>query len=564
MHDIPVEVREAAQAYTRLPVVDAEITADTYVIEPRGPLPTAPRIVIDRRTGRVIEARERARRAVAFTYRTSPARDRAPELLELPLPIVGSTLDGPLLSATSCVDRNAVRTILGRSIHACTLERVAIANAVDELRYPPSDTPRAADPFAEVSAYFHTARALAYFGWQGKKIDVVASARIASGLLDGDDARAARADLPLEPLPAAFFLPSADAFGELNGSPPAIWLGQGEVRDFSYDGDVVYHETTHAVLQEILPPHGAYRFTSQGVTSEPEAIEEGLADYFAAAISGDPLVGEWVGGEYPSEVRSVKTGTPCSDWTGEPHADGLLLASALWNANVDPKIVFAALHSVTELSFASVTRTISRSLDTDSAERFATEIHRLGMGDQGCDLVSTITPEQSLSGPFVVLGTDQVRDATIVPSTRQIRVEVPEPARGGTLRVSFSAAKTPPALFGRRDATFDPVILVQWDRPIAWGAGTHDAAVTVMPAPEPRHATSIPIPRTITEIYLQIANAGAADGTYDHLSVTLEARSSAKSGGCQQAPHSASGWSALALLLFIGRYRRCKRCSDSR
>jgi hypothetical protein len=94
------------------------------------------------------------------------------------------------------------------------------------------------------------------------------------------------ATMPLLPAPQSFFMPmNAQA-------SPFIGLAQRRARDESYDGDTVHHEMTHAVLAA----SGGYGFLdSLGWNSLPAALAEGYADYFAAAMRGDPNLSSYFG-----------------------------------------------------------------------------------------------------------------------------------------------------------------------------------------------------------------------------------------------------------------------------
>jgi hypothetical protein len=61
----------------------------------------------------------------------------------------------------------------------------------------------------------------------------------------------------------------------------------GFTQDAALCHDLIYHELVHAVLygKDVQPG---------GVRREASAMHEALADYFAAAITGDPAIGEWV------------------------------------------------------------------------------------------------------------------------------------------------------------------------------------------------------------------------------------------------------------------------------
>src|SRR5262249_49873022 len=110
----------------------------------------------------------------------------------------------------------------------------------------------------------------------------------------------------------------------------------GYTHDASLSHDVIYHELTHALLYGlgILPG---------GPKNEAGAIHEGLADYFAAALTGAPAIGEWEYLRSPAGVTRVDQPAPPWDvdhfdrvsYGGAPPgtgwANGMILSSALWD-----------------------------------------------------------------------------------------------------------------------------------------------------------------------------------------------------------------------------------------
>lgn len=84
--------------------------------------------------------------------------------------------------------------------------------------------------------------------------------------------------------------------------------------------DVVYHEYAHAVTQLCYAPFPI-----------PADLNEGLSDYFAASITDQPEIG--IGfrgpGTYLREVESDRIWP--ADQNGDPHLQGLIVASALWD-----------------------------------------------------------------------------------------------------------------------------------------------------------------------------------------------------------------------------------------
>jgi len=176
---------------------------------------------------------------------------------------------------------------------------------------------------------------------------------------------------------SAFTIPSTNT----------VYFGRGNcphTKNLALSSDIIYHEMGH-VLVENLKPFGQYN-------SEVAALREGISDYFAASQNNNPLIGESV---FPSAADISQTKTAdcsktlayyfganeessgyqgkCSrndpsylnDLTGEPHTDGRIISSILWDLNrpkglggINPvghntdnkvlKLLFAALHNETD------------------------------------------------------------------------------------------------------------------------------------------------------------------------------------------------------------------------
>ena len=110
----------------------------------------------------------------------------------------------------------------------------------------------------------------------------------------------------------------------------------GFCREPSRAHDIVYHELTHAVLYGFgIQPGGPHR--------EANALHEGLADYFTAALTGDPAIGEWAYLTFPDGVTRLDQLAPPWDYAhydrvaygggglSSPWANGMILGSGLWD-----------------------------------------------------------------------------------------------------------------------------------------------------------------------------------------------------------------------------------------
>jgi hypothetical protein len=502
--------------------------------------------------------------ARVLTFATSPARNPDPELLT-PAIAPAATLTTPFLKTWSCVDRGAVHTV-----RACTLEQIATADANGDFVAPPRVvTDALPDPAAEASAFYHAARARSFFeGLAGhalpNAVDVVAGLRMPEALRDGDTA--SRPDATLDPFPFSFYLrageiPAFDAvYGTTRGT---VWLGRGQTRDLAYDGTVVAHEMTHAMLDGVLHARG-FRLGPYGASAEPDALNEALADYFAAAMNELPAIGEWAAGEVSAGYRSLDTFVSCPRAIdGQAHDESLLFSGALWSArNAREPSARAAFDAAV---YRAVTRTPARpdvgyadvadAIEGDAGVAVRVELARRMAG---CPPIIALTAP--LRGGFHAPGTTAF-DADLAPGVLQLRVEI---TPGSTaLHVELEAAGVAPPLFASPRSPFAPVVLASWDAELRW-EGTRSNATTETPLTGDRLLRGdLPIPAGARVAYLQIANRGQSDGAYDYVTVTMtsEAPSTppepvyAAGSGCSTSSQRRSGPEGILLVLIALRSR---------
>ena len=113
--------------------------------------------------------------------------------------------------------------------------------------------------------------------------------------------------------------------------PPEMVYGQGTVGDFAYDGDVIIHEIGHFAVWTQGGPSWV-RSTEHGSSAEPGALNEGLADYFAAIFTDDPEIGTYSGESIGrSYIRTLDGDARCPDaLMGQVHADSQPFSQSLW------------------------------------------------------------------------------------------------------------------------------------------------------------------------------------------------------------------------------------------
>lgn len=523
-------------------------------------LPFAPEILVDAETGRVVLARERARTMVgASMYRDNPAR--TPGLDPIPFPDgfapSGEPLENETIAARTCVDRQRTESFGGDRVHACDL--VAIARPRPDGTYveKPDDDPTSAgrdeDAFAEVSMYTHLSRVYAFFRAlappgttrivAGKvPFTAVANLRLAPGLDGhGDESRAGDPSVPLVPFANAFFAPANDAFGALYGTKGGgLWFGQGPRRDYAYDGDVVYHEFTHGVIDATMAL-ASYVVDDEGLSAAPGALNEGLADYFSSALTGDPELGEYAAQDIAEGlpfVRSLANDDACARMvTGEVHFDSTAYSGALWEARASlstiERVVFDRLVYRTLLvhprfatpTFAEMSEVLLATLDRRSslgARALRASLAARGFSP-GCARVVEAT-DLTVASPTDLIGRVGFQapgafetGLALAPGVATFRSAVGP----GTLVVRFGAKEqSNGGLFSQAGGTaYAPEVLVAFDAPIRWSGAKHDAPFSVAAKAEAGASgvwsTSVPVPEGARIAYVQIANRGDRSGTYD-------------------------------------------------
>ena len=115
----------------------------------------------------------------------------------------------------------------------------------------------------------------------------------------------------------AYFYPSTGDlyFGDASSS--------GSYENFAHTADVIYHEYTHAIVENIYDS----RIINLG---EHGAINEAYADYFACSFLNDPIAGDNcvpVGSQ--RNLIGANKSYPVN-WEGEVHDDSLIFSQALW------------------------------------------------------------------------------------------------------------------------------------------------------------------------------------------------------------------------------------------
>lgn len=547
-----------------------------WVALPKVPmgLPTSPRIVVDAETGDLIEARD----LVVFLDQTSMYASnpvKSPTLQTVTLPIAPTDSGGILASAEllsyNCIDEKQVHDVTFSgfpiSVHTCELRHTAVRDVSGDFIYPPAADTAPADAFSEVSMYYHASRAYEFFrSLQGdptaqvvvdKPLRTISNLQLPPGLSKGNLQTAGDPDKALDPFQNAFFSPAGGQLGAIFATlygfdAGAMWFGQGPKRDYSYDGDVIYHEFTHGVVDATLKLQSMH-LDKYGVIDAPGAMNEGLADYFSSALTGDPDVGEYASGDISPNLKAIRTldnqDTCLGTIVGEVHFDSTFFSGGLWEARQalaqgDREKYDAALYKAMrthagdgDLGYEDLATLFLETLKTDlpsAVDGFTAVMTKRGVLP-GCTRVfayggTPLNVPASFTGPgFAAPGTQNFGKLALAPGMLQVSVDV---SKATAVHVSFlvPVPASGGVSLGNQGTPFKPVVLAKFGQPVSWTKSVaHDADVTAEATGDAdptlqTYTASFDVPDGSETLYLQIANKGQQDGNYSDFTITQDAK----------------------------------------
>lgn len=550
------------------------------VYSPSIGLPYAPVTIIDAKDGQIL-AHYNAASTVhqADIFPSNPVKSPQLTNVTLPLPMGATKLTDNFVAAKNCVDTKMTKqvTIMGfpLNLHICDLQQTAIADAMSlDFADKPAADNAPQDPFGELHIYHHTRKAYDYFRAfeptfqvQAGPIDAVANLMVPAGLLQGDIQKAGNPNIPFEPFQNAFFAPAAppgqfslqSVFG-ITGA--AMMFGQGPVKDYSYDADVIYHEFTHAAVNATVNFVGTAHRDKYGISVSPGGMNEGIADYFAAALTGDPDIGEYaVLDADPSlkAIRSLAAPDACPTAIGgEVHQDATLFSGGLWD--VRSKLANDVQRDFDLAVFGAMKAAPSGDL---GYEQFANIIiEQVKMGPTLGNTVATqldaafkargILPEcsrileykgQAMNGPVyaganVYLWFAPAKSTANVGSNSLgyvpgvVQIHVPIPDNTDTLAVDFLGRTLSSGGLGGGMGEFVPRVLVRIaDEPIQFTyspfATTPDA-VALDPTDNGQdnlgfimYSAETMVPKGAKNAYVMILNTADIDGGYTNINFTM-------------------------------------------
>ena len=574
-------------------------------------VPYVPVVVIDAETGRVVAQENAVRfKNLAKVHKFNPVS--TPTLDEVTLPVKDPNVspDNDDLRSFNCIDTKVLKPVsfggYNINLHVCEMasmtsapgsamypaEAFADPDAGDFLQYPPAADNAPGDPFGELAIFYHASQAYDYFrdltgdpAWKlstAKKawpLYVIANVMMPSGLAAFDLAKMQDVNSPLEPLsnamytgwdPTGYGSMIAAIAPEIQGA--ALAFGQGSKIDFSYDGDVVFHEFGHAVVDSTAELGGYWHLDSQGASMSPGAMNEGIADFFSSAIAGDPNQGEYACKDLGPQanncvgIRTLANDKTCPQWlTGEVHSDSEFFSAAMWEAraaltsDADKKAfdlaLFTTLNTVSsgdlayeELAQAFVKALEQSTLGKTGADAMTTAFtsrgilpvcHRLFSFEIGKPLNSKDV--STLAGLFfgaskADLGVGYQGD--YAPGLMQIKVPIP----AGTTAINASLNEvTGTSSNPMASGSFKPSFLVSWGKEIEFDPTMKANTDLVVPATSTKNtfgfawAAKLTPPADATEAYVMIVNTGDASGTFRGINFKFES-SGADAGPDVEAP----------------------------
>ena len=519
----------------------------------RGGIPYAPLTAVDARTGDVIFSVNRVLfQGLAEVHEQNPVSTPSAQTFSLTgLDPELSTLTSESVTVYNCVDNGTVGDIFGGYAHKCDQVQTALADENGDFtahKYESDTAPE--DTYAEVAMYYHVTKMQAAMAVLGAPdighIPATVNLRMPS--------RAAPTD-PNEPLMAfdnAFFAPDERGGG-------SIWFGQGEFADFSYDGDVIYHEFGHGVVNATAEFTGALWIDEFGATVEPGAMNEGIADYLSATVTGDPMLGEYAGGSFgKTAIRNLDNDSTCpGSLVGEVHYDSEIFSSGLWAQRVALPAEDRSVFDVAIMDSLIATPSGFVNFSGMATRIVGVVRDNQGLGDDVADSLEQIFTDKGIlpncervlelaeNEPF--LGREfrtthgfflpsvwyvPVRRARLAPATIQFHGDLRPGAT--VLKISGATSEFPPRDYWFPEPNgdpFEPVLLVQFGSdPIrfTYSNGVETEAETLELSAE-EFEVEIEIPEGATEVHFMFGNVGEEEGLVR--TVSYESLDDASSGG---------------------------------
>jgi len=554
----PLRSAAIAQAKARLvwqPLADRSLRLAWEIRLPLNPLvPEALIFRVDAMTGDLLRTRNLVRfENQAKVYPTNPVTSSLTTVTLEPTspdPSAPDALANADVTVLNCKDlHHTVPLNLGPqtiNVHLCDEIPTVTRDANGDYLYdPPSPDAWGSDPqtapadedsFSEVQMYYHIMKVYGYFRSFGnpefrdldaKPVQATVNFRIPIDTSSGsiDYTNLMNPNGTLYPFTNAFFMPPGELIPGLF-RPASMVFGQGGSADFAYDGDVIYHEFTHAVIWSTSNLMGP-GLDEYGLDPAPMGLNEGFADTFSSLVAGDPQVGEYAAGVMGG-IRDLTVKYRCPDllW-GEAHQDSMAFSWAMWaiaqELGPDAEApLFAALVQLPEdASFGLTSSLIEEEIEAALGTQARESVHAILLEANLIDCKRVIP----YTGPREFLVTEGTSiGLNPVPGYVQFLYSLPAPAK--KLTVTFDWLDNSMG-FGAGSPAY--TVYVRKDAPIQWSYGVTGATATkdqefVLSATGQQNSWSGSL-ETILEpgdYYLQIVSTGEVGGYLLNIAITHE------------------------------------------
>ena len=285
---------------------------------------------------------------------------------------------------------------------------------------------------------------------------------------------------------------------------------------------------------------GLARRRSDAVVTDAGAINESIADFVAAVVTGDSGHGEYVRAYDGGFMRDADNARRCpEDLLGQIHYDSEPLTGALWQAHAElgDDLVEPVIDAVAILD---------QDASYEDASAVMLELTEAAMGPAARATLSDALEDHNLIDCERVAAIDDVRGPLRLlsrygaggyydpmrPGAMQLRVDVPEDA--GVMTVTYSVAVIP-------EPGWDPVgdvhVLVQAGEPVSFSYEVDEEDRTTVLADPDLHLPSVNDGSFTVDvapgvpIYLAFFNQGLHVAQLDDFEVSFEAASGSSSGG---------------------------------
>lgn len=272
-------------------------------------------------------------------------------------------------------------------------------------------------------------------------------------------------------------------------------FGQGPQADYGYDGEVVYHELTHGVVETMLDGGvlSQARPRAEAVAHDAGAINEAVADLFASVYTDDPFHAEYTFEIGSGSGRRLDNDLRCPEAiTGQVHADSEIMSGALWDAHqaLGEPMLLALLDTLALMpedgTFEELSNTlvevVGEELGDDAAATVRAIVEARGLLD--CPRITT--PDALARDLWVWPRGQRGLYEPLQPPPLQLAIELPDDAVGFTL--SFSTEVRPIPGFS---PTTEIHALVRYGEPIEFSYEVDADGLTIVEAAPDEHLSAI-------------------------------------------------------------------------